>query len=297
MIAIEPYFEPAPQTLSEGSLRKKKYKSKWNPNGDSLIGLVIRQQATHVFDDRIYGAADVKQHLETIFHHKCAFCECSIRLGAHYDVEHFRPKKIYYWLGYEWTSLLISCHKCNRDHKGSKFPLFKEQNRIQTPPIDATGHLNKADCHILSTVLSNEEPLLLHPALDDPKNHLNFLKSGEVEGLTPKGIESIQVYGLNREELVIHRKNIIAKIRNFILYPLKFGGEMTEKEMRKRVHEAISTKILEKMVDSKTPFIGFMMAIWEHFDEFIIENTDEGILMPYKPMMKQVYNNCRNLYL
>jgi hypothetical protein len=31
-----------------------------------------------------------------------------------------------------------------------------------------------------------------------------------------------------------------------------------------------------------------IQAILEHFDEFIIENTDEGLIMPYQQMMKEV---------
>lgn len=295
MIAIKPYFEPVPVTLSEASLKKKKFKSKYNPTGLDLLQLVLNQQSNHLFDRKVYGATDVKARLETIFHKKCAYCECNISLGAHYDAEHFRPKDLYYWLCYEWTNLLLACQKCNRDHKGIKFPLADPRNRLRNPPIDDKNGLKKADCHLLSTVLSDEQPLLLHPAMDDPKIHLKFLKSGMIQGLTPKGIESIEVYGLNRVELVDYRRKIIHKIQMFILYPFELRDDVTELDLKYRVKEVLLTQIWGRMMDSAATFIGFTTAVWEHFEEFIIENTDGGFSMPYKTMMKNVYKETKQI--
>jgi uncharacterized protein (TIGR02646 family) len=291
MIAIKPYFEPVPATLTAVNLSKNKYKSKLNPKGDSLIQLVLNQQGNHDFDRKIYGATDVKTRLETVFNHKCAYCECNIRLGAHYDAEHFRAKKQYYWLGYEWTNLLLACQKCNRDYKGTQFPIVDERNRRIQPPFDKTNRFQKAACHIES--LEDEGRLLLHPALDDPKIHLRFLKNGSIVGLTDKGVKSIEVYGLDRDELVKYRKHIIRKIRAFIVYPFKWRDDVSETEVKYRLEEVILTKILDKMDDSESTFIGFTTAIWENFDEFIIENTDKGLIMPYKPMMKRVFNELK----
>jgi uncharacterized protein (TIGR02646 family) len=291
MIAVKPYFDPVPVTLSESNLSKNKYKSKHNPKGQSLIQLVLNQAGNHDFDRKIYGATDVKERLETIFNHKCAYCECNISLGAHYDSEHFRPKIYYYWLGYEWTNLLLACQKCNRDYKGIQFPIVDERNKLVQPLIDKANKLKKEDCHIES--LESEGRLLLHPALDNPKIHLKFLKNGRVEGLTPKGEASIAVYGLDRDELVKHRKRIIRKIREFIVYPLKSRDDVSETEVKYRLEEAILTKILDRMDDSEATFIGFTAAIWENFDEFIIENADKGLIMPYKPMMKRVFNELK----
>jgi uncharacterized protein (TIGR02646 family) len=292
MIAIKSYFKPIPETLTESNLSKNKYKSKHNPKGESLIQLVLNQRQNHDFDRKIYGAADVKARLETIFNHKCAYCECNIRLGAHYDAEHFRPKIQYYWLGYEWTNLLLACQKCNRDYKGTQFPIVDELKRVLQPPLDKLNCLKKTHCHI--ELLENEARLLLHPALDNPKIHLKFLKNGRVEGLTPKGIKSIEVYGLDRDELVKYRKRIIRKIREFIVYPFKLKDNVSENEVKYRLEEAILTKILDRMNDSESTFIGFTTAIWENFEEFIIENEDKGLIMPYKPMMKQVVNELKS---
>jgi hypothetical protein len=48
-----------------------------------------------------------------------------------------------------------------------------------------------------------------------------------------------------------------------------------------------------RMEDSEATFIGFTQAIWEPFDEFIIENTTNGVSMPYQMMMKHVYNELK----
>jgi uncharacterized protein (TIGR02646 family) len=296
MIAIKSYFEPVPTTLTEASLSQKKYKTKHNPQGDSLIQLVLNQGKNHDFDRKIYGATDVKTQLEQVFNHKCAYCECDIRLGAHYDVEHFRPKIDYYWLGYEWTNLLLACHKCNRDSKNTQFPLVDTRNRFLRPPLNAENRLEKADCHIER--LENEGRLLLHPVLDNPKLHLKFLKEGRVEGLTLQGTTSIEVYGLNRDELVKYRKKMIHKIRKFIVYPLNFRNDVSPNEVKCRLEEVILTEILDRMDNPQETFIGFTTAIWENFEEFIIENTDKALIMPYQPMMKQVVKALKeeNIY-
>jgi hypothetical protein len=288
MITVTPYFDTEPAILAPSRLFKKKYKTKSNPNGSDLISLLLAQRHQHLFDERIYGAEGVKSMLERIFHKKCAFCECNISIGAHYDVEHFRSKRYYYWLGYEWTNLLLACHKCNRDYKQTKFPLEVESNRVLVPPLDAAQILDKKQCHILSNGLMAEQTLLLHPAIDNPRQHLQFLKNGQVIGLTVKGVTSIEVYGLNREELVRYRRNLVHKIRLFILYPFELKEKVTVEELKYRIQEAILVKILGRIERSESTFIGFTKAILEHFDEFIIENTDEGLIMPYQQMMKEV---------
>ncbi len=44
-----------------------------------------------------YKGRDVKSRLKALYRGKCAFCEQCIE---QFHVEHFRPKRIYYWLAY-----------------------------------------------------------------------------------------------------------------------------------------------------------------------------------------------------
>ena len=68
-----------------------------------------------------YGHNIVRKELEYLYLGKCCYCETKINPVSTAHVEHFRPKsKItgvnkngYYWLGYEWSNLLLACPSCN----------------------------------------------------------------------------------------------------------------------------------------------------------------------------------------
>lgn len=168
---------------------------------------------------KAYKLDEVKNALEMLFHRKCAYCESRYVVNHPVDIEHYRPKaavKItkkqtlrgYYWLAADWDNLLPSCIDCNRarmhDHfeelartsgKANAFPLARESKRARQPGEE-----------------SNEEPLLLNPCVDDPEKHLEFLKEGNIRACriskrknSPKGLTSIEIYGLRRKDLVEER--------------------------------------------------------------------------------------------
>ncbi|MGY1618487.1 HNH endonuclease [Geodermatophilus sp. SYSU D00691] len=155
--------------------------------------------------------------LENVFFHKCAYCERKLYKQS-VDAEHYRPKagvrwakaqghdivKVvrsdgteaphpgYFWLALDWRNLVPACEGCNaRDGKLNQFPVAKTHAAVASPPVPhpAFQALDLA-----------EEPLLLHPFVDDPTLHLRFGEFGEVVGLTEKGRISIQVYDLNNDE-------------------------------------------------------------------------------------------------
>ena len=161
-----------------------------------------------------------KECLKEHFHGKCAYCESEFESVAWGDVEHYRPKRKvtgevhpgYYWLAYEPSNLMPSCQRCNQgDAKVNKFPIAAGGKRA----------LTEADN------LGAEAPLLLNPYDSShcgwTANHLKYvferdgwelLATGRVEGLTPEGKESVDIYKLNRPPLVKRRrKNQIAAIK------------------------------------------------------------------------------------
>jgi hypothetical protein len=158
MIAVKSYFEDVIDSLSEMNLSKKRNRTKENPKGDSWFTLLMNQRDQHKFERTLYGAKAVKDRLIEIFQNKCAFCECDTSAGAAYDVEHFRPKFLYYWLCYEWTNLLLSCRTCNEIYKRTHFPLENEMDRLQNHPITFKATFDKSACHILSDTLKIEQP-------------------------------------------------------------------------------------------------------------------------------------------
>ena len=155
---------------------------------------------------KIYGAPEVKQVLIKDQYEKCCFCEADFRANAHGDVEHFRPKggytvtrkksplqkPGYYWLAYEWDNLMFSCQICNQTHKTNYFPIKEEAMRATTHHDD----------------VNKETPVLIHPAFQDPIEHIYFNESVAV-GLSEIGDESIYAYGLNREILVGKRAKFL----------------------------------------------------------------------------------------
>lgn len=151
-------------------------------------------------DGDVYGAADVKEALRAqqfaqhgpeveggpavFLRCKCAWCESWVERATSYEeVDHYRPKSHYYWLGYVWDNLIISCKPCNT-LKQDQFPLEDEQHRA-------------ADHH---SDLASERALLLNPYEDEPDEHLEW-RQHMLKMRSARGEETIKIVGLNRPEL------------------------------------------------------------------------------------------------
>jgi uncharacterized protein (TIGR02646 family) len=170
--------------------------------------------ASRDFDRGIYGAPEVKEALRKAQHGKCAFCESRITHIDHGDVEHFRPKAGYrqrpdgplvrpgyYWLAYEWSNLFFCCALCNQTFKRNHFPLVDDSRR--------------AACH--RDDIAREEPLLIDPGRDDPATFLEFDREYvRPIGGHPRGAATINILGLNRQEMVEQRRDVIDPIRMLI---------------------------------------------------------------------------------
>ena len=295
MVKIDPYFDKEPIELWQEASRKRN-KSYLNPDRKSRIELALVQGGKHDFDRAIYGMTEVKSQLKVIFKGKCAFCETNTYVGAHKDVEHYRFKSHYYWLGYEWSNLLLSCQICNRDFKKIQFPLENEANRITTHPLSIKGEFDRKLCKISSKALINEQPLLLHPAVDNPKEHLQFSPNGTIQGLnrqggkSVKGEISIAIYGLNREQLVKAREAIVMKIIKFITdiytYEIEKLSDSEKQKWMKTVITMTIGHIKAKITDRANQYIAFREALLENFEAFVIDNLN-FVDMPDKEIMRQ----------
>jgi uncharacterized protein (TIGR02646 family) len=138
--------------------------------------------------------------LERLFNSKCAYCEASYAATGYVEIEHYRPKNIYYWLAADWANLLPSCKKCNNG-KMSKFPLKIPNHRATRPGQER-----------------REVPLLLNPSdplpSRRPEKHLRFnSEDGAISAVLVRGKESelgamsITVYRLSRKELSDPRRD------------------------------------------------------------------------------------------
>lgn len=153
----------------------------------------------------IYKAKDVREQLIKDQYQKCAYCETIIS-KQYNDVEHYRPKHDYHWLGYTWDNLLYSCDKCNRSYKKGYFPLKDEAAR-----------------DLVHQDTSKEDPLIINPCEENPLNHIHYNRhivcALEINGQKDaKGETCITLFHLNdreeRPELVNAREQIYEQHMN-----------------------------------------------------------------------------------
>lgn len=205
MISVKKDFNTPPDKLSSIECKDK------IRNAISLLN-------THKFDSSYYAKGALAE-LKTIYKNKCGYCETNHEAGATFRVDHFRPKRKvkddavhlgYYWLGYEWSNLILSCESCN-GKKSNRFPLAIGGVRVSTPLLNLNGLPKKQYSFVSSTLYQKEKALLLNPEIDEVEKELIFLPSGRVKGMTDKGIETVKVCCLNRDPLFIARKKIISE--------------------------------------------------------------------------------------
>ena len=146
----------------------------------------------------------LKPLLTEVFCGKCAYCETSL-VGSYTTVDLFRPKarvmedksfRGYWWLAYEWNNMYASCQRCN-GMKASRFPIEGARAVFDRPES-----------------LEEEKPLLLDPCRDDPDEHLAFGEAGIIAPKSRRGEVSIQVFGLNRDDLREARQEAMEAVRH-----------------------------------------------------------------------------------
>lgn len=198
-------------------------------------------------DSSIYGDETVKKQLITDQHEKCCFCEATFLANGYGDVEHYRPKggykqtngdqlgkPGYYWLAYDWDNLLFSCDVCNRSHKKNFFPLSTNYR--------ALSHHDFLEDPI--------NCLLINPNEEDPETHIKFRKEIPI-GLTPRGIESIDKYGLARSALNDDRRCHLRDVKaNLFISEINIQNlSQSEKDRVKSLTGATSDVELQEIID------------------------------------------------
>ena len=204
-------------------IKIKKGKSPAYLLGDTVkkrIQKALDEKNNHDFQTYYYGnKKEVKPVLETIYHNKCCYCERDEAGGVELQVEHFRPKKTpkeckdsenhfgYYWLGYEWSNLLLSCSTCNK-YKGNSFPI-ENKIRENEPTLNENRELIIETCKPDNVPLVNEKTLLFNPDIDNAFEHFEFETNGYITSDTQKGQKTIDLLKLNDTPLLTARNRII----------------------------------------------------------------------------------------
>lgn len=169
---------------------------------------------------------------------KCAYCEANTEVVAHGDVEHFRPKSIYWWLAYTFDNYLYACQICNQIYKSDNFPIGAAV--IPEPTIKAEttdteieqlkGNISPDPLDIdhnykLEDFINHhraEKAFLLNPYFDDPAVFFAYVADDITEEVKiiptlpeydayVKAAEDF--YGINRIELQNFRYQVFRQFR------------------------------------------------------------------------------------
>ncbi|TIP29614.1 MAG: DUF2813 domain-containing protein [Mesorhizobium sp.] len=188
-----------------------------------------RRQIRFKFAESLYTAKDVREALSDLFRGKCAYCESIVGAVAPAEIDEFRPKSFsmdlygtisddyYWWLAYEWSNLYASCPICNRN-KGRRFPVAGPRATVGLIGPDLAEH---------------EQALVVDPCRDSPDEHFVFDDAGTVAGLTKQGNVSIDLFGLNRIDLVEARRRELQRVLFFVdnrpaIDPTKWLNELSD---------------------------------------------------------------------
>ena len=313
MIQIKKYFTEADRKALYDTLANRKQ------DGKPLLVHLIQQGNKHTFNSSLYGSDVIKDKLLDFFHGKCGYCEDFMgnrrikgKPDWDWEIEHYRPKANvledplhggYYWLAYECTNFLIVCSICNGfRRKGSKFPIATGAIRLTGVHFIENDNLKTEVCSILNPIFETEEPLLINPVIDKPKDFIEFFPDGTVKGKNERGEKSIEVYGLDRQTLSIMRKGIVDNIKKSIALVLEIAiesGHSVERAIKIAINRHINELVIETE-SPKTRFIAFRYAILNHFDSFIITNENgighntKPFILPKREILLSVYWEIRN---
>lgn len=200
---------------------------------------------------------------------KCAYCEANTEVVAHGDVEHYRPKSIYWWLAYTYDNYLYACQICNQVYKSDNFPiggtLFSPPNITTTTSntaIDAlTGNISPDPIDVnlnytLQTYLDahhQEQAFLLNPYFDDPAQFIAYQADDVKEEVTVIPVNTAakphikameDFYGINRIELKNFRYFIFTKFRAFKKAYASLTDVAIKREIKKQIDDMISNRYL-----------------------------------------------------
>jgi len=188
----------------------------------------------------IYATKEVKERLNLLYYKKCAYCEDTL-LNHFKHIDHYRPKKNYYWLAYSWDNLVLCCENCNVN-KGTHFKIRNKQKQYDGETLFQLQTLIKI-------YDKQENPELINPEQETNfSHHLKFNFNGQIEAKTQRMQYTIDTLKLNRDDLVELR---------LIILNYDFVGAIKE----------LKEKFAAKTTISST-FTAWRLYIFENFADF-----------------------------
>ncbi len=200
-----------------------------------------------------YHSPMVKATLLERQHNKCCFSEAKF-VGDFPHVEHFRPKGRvdieetkerlypgYYWLANSWLNLFLCKQVINVSYKKNYFPLLNEANR------NRSHH----DANI-------EAPLLLDPAVDEPRDHIKFHMDEPVH-LSVRGKATIDLLALRDEPFSSARKRLLKNLYR-IKETTEFAIDLLKKLGEDHNHPTVQEN-LETLKEAMQPHAEFSSMV------------------------------------
>jgi hypothetical protein len=135
------------------------------------------------FEGPLGDWGDMKAQLSLESAGKCAYCEVNASAVTYGDVEHFRPKSVYWWLALCVDNYVYSCQQCNQHFKKNDFPIGKQM--LASPQLHGLSSatperrakmlalMSPDPCLVDESTLARqwnrEAPFLPHPYLENPE--------------------------------------------------------------------------------------------------------------------------------
>lgn len=292
MIHIDRKHLPVPEVIRTEEFQK-------------LIGRLLKEKSEHDFDSHQKYIKKLSKDLKPLYHYKCGYCETPVNPESAINADHYRPKRKlkddkshpgYYWLGYDWNNLVPVCPDCNRA-KLTHFPIDTAKGkRVFDPSSLRSGCISFKKAH------ADEYPLLLHPEMDIPEEHLTFLPDGHVKGISPKGDVTIEICKLSRSELVDARKGLVDRFFEGFATPLR---QYITKDISQETLEYVLDKEFTKMKrarERRRPYSRLGWFLFEDFENFIIQKFEEGGLHRPARLLEKAYSmylkhgTCRKIH-
>jgi hypothetical protein len=251
---------------------------------EKALTLLVEEGVRREFDSEYWKKA--KKQLKSESSGKCAYCEAPTTVVAHGDVEHFRPKSVYWWLAYCYDNYLFSCQICNQTFKGDNFPLANEILRLMAPvlppgateaqkrefarrfapdPLDAADGQPWAE---FEAVCKAESGHLLNPYVDNAEEHFVWAADSTLQevAVRPKNdaaqpfhTAAVDFYGLNRPELVAERWKTFQKLD---IFRKVFASPDIDETLQGEIRD-----MLQRMMQDDAPFAGmcryFVRQVWQ----------------------------------
>lgn len=244
-----------------------------NGRVDRALTLLVDAGVKREFDSAYWKRA--KKQLKAESGGKCAYCEAPTAVVAHGDVEHFRPKSVYWWLAYCYDNYLFSCQICNQSFKKDEFPLDDDLRRLAGPVLPAGADdaarrefvrrfapdpLDDADgmaWAAFEAALGGEGASLVNPYTEDPEPHFRWVADAALQEVAVRARSNASArfheaaekfYGLNRPELALERWKTFRKLDTF-------ARAFQDPGLAPALRNEVGAMLQEMMADS-SPFAG-----------------------------------------